>query len=152
MTLASARRRYVTDAIQTVTPQQLLVMLYDRLLLDITRAGDALEVRDYEQVNNMLTHAQDIIMELESSLDPTAWSGGPALMELYRFLHNELISANVGKDATRIASCHALIEPLADAWKTAAAQLADAPQMASSLAGAEMSGAGVPGTGMVGQA
>lgn len=127
MSLASARRRYVADAVQTVSPQQLVVMLYDRLLLDITRAGEALEVGNLQEVNNQLTHAQDIVLELESSLNPTIWSGGAVLADLYRFLHNELISANVAKDAARIEICRGLVAPLADAWKQAAAQLSDNP-------------------------
>ncbi|WP_108664227.1 flagellar export chaperone FliS [Euzebya rosea] len=125
MTLASARRRYVTDAIQTVSPQQLVVMLYDRLLLDITRAGEALERRDLETVNAQLTHAQDIVLELESSLNPDLWSGGPTLAALYRFLHNELITANVTKDAARIEICRGLVDPLATAWRQAASGLAE---------------------------
>lgn len=125
MTLASARRRYVTDAIQTVSPQQLVVMLYDRLLLDINRAGEAIERKDFEEANAQLGHAQDIVLELEASLNPDVWSGGPALLALYHFLHNELITANVTKDPARIATCRGLVTPLVDAWKQAATQLAD---------------------------
>lgn len=127
MTLASARRRYVTDAIQTVNPQQLVIMLYDRLLLDITRAGEAVERKDFEEANAQLGHAQDIVLELESSLNPDLWSGGPALVALYHFIHNELITANVTKDPARIETCRGLVAPLVDAWKQAAAQLADQP-------------------------
>lgn len=126
MTLASARRRYVTDAVQTVSPQQLVVMLYDRLLLDITRAAEALEQKDLQGVHDQLTHAQDIVLELQSSLNPDLWSGGPVLAELYSFLHAELITANVTKDPGRIEVCRGLVAPLADAWQDAAGQLTDA--------------------------
>lgn len=142
MTLASARRRYVTDAIQTVSPQQLIVMLYERLLLDITRAGEALAVGDLETTNNQLTHAQDIVAELSASLDPTVWSGGPTLQELYHFLQSELVAANVAKDPTRIATCQSLVEPLVEAWRGAAAQLAE---VASPIAGPPVDGAPVAG-------
>lgn len=144
MTLASARRRYVTDAIQTVSPQQLVVMLYDRLLLDLTRAEEALELRDFEQVNNQLTHAQDIILELEDSLDVSIWAGGAALMQLYRFIHSELIAANVGKESARIATCRALLTPLADAWKVAAGELTDPPAGRAAVVAATQSASPQP--------
>ena len=121
MSLASARRRYVTDAVQTVSPAKLVVMLYERLLRDITHAGEALEVGDLPTVNANLVHAQDIVMELRSSLDVSVWSGAGPLMELYTYLSQELVAANVGKDAAKIATCRSLVAPLADAWKTAAA-------------------------------
>jgi flagellar secretion chaperone FliS len=130
MTIASARRRYVTDAITTTSPAQLLVMLYDRLLLDLVRAGEALQRGDLATTNSCLLHAQDIVLELESSLDPTAWSGGRALAELYRFVCAELITANVTKDAARIATCHRLLTPLAEAWRAAAANPVDAAPVA----------------------
>ncbi|MFC6410935.1 flagellar protein FliS [Planobispora longispora] len=41
----------------------------------------------------------------------------------------QLIQANVRRDAAQVASCRALIEPLRDAWRAAAAE-------ASSLAAA----------------
>lgn len=128
MTLASARRRYVTDAVSTVNPHQLVVMLYDRLLLDITRAGDALQTRNYEVVNEQLTHAQDIVLELQGSLNPDVWSGGPGLMQLYTWLMSELVGANVAKDPARVEACRAVVEPLAQAWRAAATQLADEAQ------------------------
>ncbi len=126
MTIASARRRYVTDAITTVSPNQLVVMLYDRMLLDLVRADEALARRDLAAVNECLLHAQDIVLELESSLDPTRWAGARALGQLYRFISAELITANVTKDAARIENCRRVIEPIAEAWRIAAANPVDA--------------------------
>ena len=42
MTVASLRARYLGDSIATASPQQLLVMLYDRLALDLERGHDAM--------------------------------------------------------------------------------------------------------------
>ena len=84
-----------------------------------------IRTNERKAVNAQLTHAQDIVLELESSLDPSLWSGGPTLMALYRFLHNELITANVTKDAARIQICRGLVEPLATAWRQAASGLAE---------------------------
>ena len=112
--------RFATQALETSSPGQLLVKLFDRLLLDLAR-GEAEQRADrFPQASTHLLHAQDIIAELMSSLDVSAWSGGPGLMSIYSFLHTELVSANVDRDPDRIAACRPLVEPLADAWRQAA--------------------------------
>ena len=82
---------------------------------------------DLEGANGALIHAQEIVWELAAGLDPTKWSGGPALAALYQFIigraprrqHQE------GRRQGRPRSA-ALVEPLADAWHQAA-DLAAAP-------------------------
>lgn len=119
-TYASARQRYATSAVSTASPARLLVMLYERLLRDIAWAEQALADRDCAKANDQLQHAQQIVLELRTSLDTTAWSGGPALSSLYTYLHGELVSANLEKDATRLIACREIVEPLHAAWESAA--------------------------------
>lgn len=121
MTSPHLRDRYLQDSINTASPGKLLLMLYDRLVLDLMQAEEALRGDDREQAHEKLTHAQEIVIELHSSLDVEAWSGAPGLASLYTFLLTELIGANVAKDAARVASCRTLVEPLRDAWREAAA-------------------------------
>lgn len=123
-TQAAARSRYATDAVQTASPGALLIMLYDRLCRDLVTAQAALEQRDLARANSELVHAQHIVTELDASLDRTAWEGAAALGELYRWVHAELLTANLRKDAGRVAECRAVVEPLRDAWRTAAVQAA----------------------------
>jgi flagellar protein FliS len=121
MTSPHLRDRYLQDSINTASPGKLLLMLYDRLVLDLMQAEEALRGTDREQAHEKLTHAQEIVLELRTSLDVEAWSGGPGLAALYGYLLTELIGANVGRDADRVASCRTLVEPLRDAWREAAA-------------------------------
>ena len=121
MSSPQLRDRYLQDSINTASPGKLLLMLYDRLVLDLMQAEEALNADQREQAHNKITHAQEIVMELHSSLDIDAWSGAPALANLYTFLLTELIGANVGKDVARVISCRVLVEPLRDAWREAAA-------------------------------
>ena len=94
-------------------------MLYERMYTDVCNAANALAAKDFSKVNDMLCHAQDIIVELESALDVTAWDGGPGLASLYVFLREELVAANMNKDAKRMQTCKELLKPLAEAWRTA---------------------------------
>jgi flagellar protein FliS len=126
MSAAALRARYLGDAVSTASPQQLLVMLYDRLALDLERGQTALMAGDRAGANEQLQHAQDIIIELRSSLQVDVWEGGPRLAALYSWLLTELISANVKGDVNRVSSCRQVVEPLRDAWRQAAASLAGA--------------------------
>ena len=126
MTAAALRARYVGDSVATASPQQLLVMLYDRLALDLERASQALAAGDRLRAGEQLRHAQDIVFELRSSLKVEAWEGGPRLASLYAWLLTELTTANVKGDRNRVEACLRVVEPLRDAWRQAAASLATA--------------------------
>jgi flagellar secretion chaperone FliS len=119
MTTPSPRNRYLADSVSTASPARLLLMLYDRLLLDLGQAEQAQRGGDREGAGARLQSAQAIVMELRTSLDVTAWAGGPGLAALYGYLLTELIAANVRGDADRTASCRRLVEPLREAWHEA---------------------------------
>jgi flagellar protein FliS len=119
---SAARSRYAADTVSTASPARLLIMLYDRLVRDLVTAETAAATGDVTTMSSQLVHAQDIVLELRTSLDLTVWDGAQGLSDLYTFLYGELVTANVKKDAARIATCRGLVEPLRDAWRTAALQ------------------------------
>jgi flagellar protein FliS len=121
MTAPHLRNRYLQDSINTASPAKLLVMLYDRLVLDLVHGEVAIRANDRDIASDRITHAQEIILELRTTLDIDAWAGAPGLASLYGFLLTELIQANIKRDADKVASCRAVIEPLRDAWREAAA-------------------------------
>lgn len=120
MDAALRRQHYVGDAVSTASPARLVTMLYDRLVRDLSTAEAAIADRDTALASANLVHAQEIVLELRSSLKPELWEGGPGLASLYAFLVSELIAANVRKDAARVVACRKLVEPLRDAWHEAA--------------------------------
>ena len=127
MSAASLRARYLSDSIATASPQQLLVMLYDRLALDLERGHAAMAAGDREAASLQLQHAQEIVLELQASLKVDIWDGGPRLAALYAWLLSELIRANLKGDLRRVNDCRKIVEPLRDAWREAAASLAATP-------------------------
>jgi flagellar secretion chaperone FliS len=124
MSTASLRARYLGDSIATASPQQLLVMLYDRLALDLERGEEALAEGDRERAREQLLHAQEIVIELRGSLRVDVWEGGPRLAALYGWVLGELIQANLKGDVRRVRDCRRIVEPLRDAWRQAATSLA----------------------------
>ena len=121
MSTPALRNRYLGDSVATASPGRLLVMLYERLVLDLNQAELAVRGGDRAGASGRLMHAQEIVIELRTSLDLAAWDGAVGLAKIYGFLLSELIGANVNADADRVAGCRALVEPLLDAWRQAVA-------------------------------
>jgi flagellar protein FliS len=123
---SNAKNAYVDNSVATASPERLLVMLCDRLVLDVQRALDAQRDRNHPEAHNQLVHAQEVVIHLRSTLRVEAWEGGPGLASLYDWLHNELIRANISKDVAVTEGCLSIVTNLADTWRTAALQAAAA--------------------------
>lgn len=116
----NARAAYMGNSVQTASPEKLLVMLYDRLLLDLQRAEEAGRDGLHDEASRQLLHAQDIVIELRSALRTELWEGGDRLAAIYEFLQVNLVKANVSRDPALTATCRNLVSPLAQAWREAA--------------------------------
>jgi flagellar protein FliS len=128
MTSPAMRARYLADSVNTASPARLLVMLYERLILDLSQAEMAMRAGRREEGGEKLMHAQEIVLELRATLDDEVWAGAAGLAQIYEFVVNELIAANIKADVDRIVSCRSLVEPLLDAWRQAALATADNPR------------------------
>ena len=65
MSTASLRARYLSDRVATASPQQLLVMLYDRLALDLERGEDLLVRGEKQAAGEQARHA--ILLAVEEA-------------------------------------------------------------------------------------
>jgi flagellar protein FliS len=127
----NARNAYMNASVNTANPQRLLVMLFDRLVLDVKRGIEAQKVSQYDEASKQLLHAQEIVSELSSSLNVDAWDGAARLASLYDWLFSELIKANISRDVTVTEACLRVVEPLAETWREAALAVGGAnPQSA----------------------
>ncbi|MBV9821408.1 MAG: flagellar protein FliS [Actinobacteria bacterium] len=117
-----ARARYLADAVATATPARRIVLLYDRLWLDIQRAQAAQDAGDLG-ARDHLQHAQQIVAELLGSLDTAAWAGAADLASLYSYLLRELIGEVVSPLPGRLASVTRIVSSLRETWQQAEAQL-----------------------------
>jgi len=110
---------YVSNSVDTMSPARMIVALYERLVVDLERAEQAIVDSDPARAHECLLHAQAIVSELHDSLNAGHWPAARALKDIYVFLLFELVGANVDKDAVRVAECRALVTPLRDAWREA---------------------------------
>jgi flagellar protein FliS len=116
---AIAHSRYASVTAQTASPQRLLTMLYDRLIVDLAMAEAAMHTRDHAVVGRRLRHGQEILLELWASLDTEIWPEGAPLRSVYLWMISELMSSRVPAQPERVAGVRALLEPLRDSWKQA---------------------------------
>lgn len=131
--LERAKQQYLEQQVASASPERLLTLLYDRLLVDIDRAGAAQDAEDWAAAGTHLTHAQQIVAELSGSLTD-AWDGAADLRAVYTYVTGRLITANIGRDRLATAECRELVAPLREAWhQAAAATSAAAPGPASAL-------------------
>ncbi|MFE6967064.1 flagellar export chaperone FliS [Agromyces sp. NPDC057679] len=114
---------YQRNVVLSAPPEQLLTMLYDRLLLDLERAKVAQASSDWAEASKQLIHAQDIVFELQSTLNVDAWSGGKSLYALYDYVHRTLVNANTSRNVDRTDEAIRLLEPIRQAWHQALAQM-----------------------------
>lgn len=116
---ARLAQRYHQDGMSVTPGPQLVVKLYERLLLDLRRGAQAIADGSIEAAHEQLVHAQDIVFELNMALDVDAWDGGPGLRSIYEHLSEKLIDANVTKSAPLVTECMDVVAPLVEAWQEA---------------------------------
>jgi len=114
-TVANAYERYKQQGIMTASPVDLIVMLYDECIKQLRLAGTALGRRNYADANNSFKRAQDILVELMSSLD-LKFDISKDLMSLYEYMIHEIVNINVRKDASGIQPIVEMLESLREAW------------------------------------
>lgn len=119
-TVRAAQSAYQGNAIATASPARLLVMLVERLVLDIERGLGAQKAADWPEAHRHLVHAQDIVAELETSLDVDKMPAGKQLASLYAWLREQLVKANISRDVAVTTQSLTLARQLCDMWRQAA--------------------------------
>jgi flagellar secretion chaperone FliS len=101
----SAEQHYLETSIATASKEDLIVKIFDILVLASTQALDKLKNQrdDIEGIHKTLLRAQRALALLMGSLDMEI--GGEVarnLFRVYEFWHHELVMANMQKDPIRV--------------------------------------------------
>jgi flagellar protein FliS len=108
---------YKQTAVETASPEKLLVMVYAAAVKFLRQAEKALVENRYEDAHNCLTKVGDIITELNLALNLE--EGGTIavnLRELYTFYYGEVMKANLKKDAAYLKPVIDFFETFRDVW------------------------------------
>ena len=121
---------YRAQAVTTAGPAQLVLMLFDGALTAIEKARRALtdtELTDRAgagvTVHVELTRAQDIVLELQMSLDHEVGGAISASLDsLYGYCLDQLVAANLAKSSEPLTPVAHIIREIRDAWAGAMTQ------------------------------
>lgn len=113
-------KQYKKNQIETATPEQVLILLYDGAIQFLNKARMAIEEGDAYQCNDNLFSCQKIILEFMNTLDMER--GGDLaqnLYNLYGYLFQALIDLNISKDLKKVDEILDLLKSLRDTWQKA---------------------------------
>jgi len=122
---------YREREVLSASPEKLVVMAFDHVLVNLRRARMALEAGNIELRAQSLGKAREGIMELLMSTD--AERGGEIaahLREVYSFALSELLAIGRSRDVAQLDRVASLLGNLRDAFATIASE----PTLASSPA------------------
>lgn len=127
--ITSPYEKYRQSSVQTSTPSQLVVMLYDGAIRFVKAGLVALDSKDYQKVNLNLGKAQTIISELMSTLDHS-YDISKSLFALYEYMNYLLIQANIKKSADPANEALGYLTELRETWVQASKLTAGAADTA----------------------
>lgn len=140
MSLAAYQNSQDLDVL-SATPIQLVRMLYVGAIGAVHAACGHLEAGDIRSRSKQITKACSIIEELMMSLDKER--GGKVaddLNELYAYVHQRLIFANIEQQMAPLVESKRILETLLEAWNQLPDGQADSSRASGSVSGLRIGG------------
>lgn len=113
-------QQYKKNQIETATPEEILILLYDAAINNLNKAKVALENNDNDLFRYNMLNCKNIILEFMNSLDMEA--GGKfaeTLYNLYRYYHKILVKSEVTQDTQGIDEVLRHLTSLRETWQKA---------------------------------
>ena len=118
MVAYNAYNQYKENSINTASPEELTLMLYNGLIKFIMRGIDSIEKKNIEEANVNILRAQDIVQEFMNTLD-MSYEISKNLSLIYDYLYRRLIDANIAKDKEILEEVLGFAKVLRDTWEEA---------------------------------
>ena len=125
----SAQLKYQATRISTATKEQLLLITYDIGIKACHTAENAMLAKgstapDYDLANREIIRAQEVIRELMVTLNrDKAGEMGDKLIQLYEYMYQLLIDANMKKEPENLRTVCSMLEELKQTWESALMKL-----------------------------
>ena len=116
MAMNNPYQSYQQNSVNTASPGELTLMLYNGCLKFITLAKKAMKAGNVQDKNTNLIKAQNIIHEFMVTLKMDI-KVSEELMVMYEYIHRRLVEANVKSDETILEEVEGLVTELRDTWK-----------------------------------
>ncbi len=115
--MARAAQAYYQTQVQSQSPLELVVMLYDGALRFLHKAADAMSHRDLVAKRDAVSRSLAILSELQNTLNMEA--GGEVaqrLDALYTYMTGRLLEANMHNNVEPVQETIRLLTMLRSAW------------------------------------
>lgn len=116
MSLRNPYETYQQNSINTASPGELTLMLYNGCIKFIKQAKKAIDEKNYQEKNTNLIKAQNIIRELMVTLD-MQYAISKDFMIMYDYILRRLIDANIHNDNEILNEVEELVVGFRDTWK-----------------------------------
>ncbi|MGI6144857.1 MAG: flagellar export chaperone FliS [Clostridia bacterium] len=114
-------QQYQQQQVFTAPPDKLLLMLFDGAIRFCKLAKKALANNNIEESHRYLTKAEDILVELMTSLNMD-YEFSSNLYSLYDYLYRQLVEANLKKDEAPLDEVLEFLTELRQTWAEVAAK------------------------------
>ncbi|MCV9949805.1 flagellar export chaperone FliS [Paenibacillus sp. BT-177] len=115
--ISSPYEKYKQSSVQTSTPGQLIIMLYDGAIRFVRAGLDGISSNDIAKANINLVKAQSIISELMSTLN-YSYDISKNLYALYEYMNYLLIQTNIKKKIESGEEVLGYLQELRETWVT----------------------------------
>ena len=116
MALSNPYQKYQQNTVNTATPGELTLMLYNGAIKFVKQAKQAIEKKDVEDAHNKICRVQDILAELMSSLKMEI-EISKNLFALYQYMNSRLIDANIQKNVAILEEVEGMLTEIRDTWQ-----------------------------------
>ena len=110
--------KYKEQSVTTATPEEITLMIYNGCIKFINLAEIYINEKDYAKANLNIQKAQDIIQELNITLN-MEFEISQSLRQLYTFINEKLLDTNIKKDKQALSDAKDIVLELRDTWKEA---------------------------------
>lgn len=118
MNAKNAYGKYKEQSVLTATQPELTLMLYNGCIKFINKSIQALENKNYQEVNYFSQRSQMIILELKETLD-FEYELSEQFDKLYDFVYESLLNGNLEKDEKYFKDALGIIRDFRDTWQNA---------------------------------
>ena len=123
---------YIENMVKTASPAKLIELLYMKAIDVLKEAEELIKEKKYVEANEKIKRAQDIVVELNLSLDIE--KGGQIaknLRAMYNYLFQRLIEGNVKKDINALKEVRGFLEDLLETWREVMKRAANTAEVSS---------------------
>lgn len=113
---------YRQTQVSTASQGELLLMLFDGAIRFARQSQDNIAAGKIEEASAKLISAQDIVNELILSLDLDVGELAHNLQQLYVYIHDLLVQANIKKDSEIVDHAVGMLVELRETWEQVVGQ------------------------------